>query len=320
MTVVDVEANWPPGPLPWQVPLYERFCRIARGGTVPHAVLLHGAEGLGKTRLAAAWATGLLCKRTPPSPCGDCDSCVLVKGGAHADMRWLRPEDGKRAIGVEAIRAAVVFMQKTPSHGGYKVLIIEPAESMTPAAANALLKTLEEPPGQALLILVSNRVGALLATVRSRCQSSVVSKPGPVEAAHWIAEQAACSDETAAQALDIAAGSPLAALELIIQDRLAGRLALFKLFDQLTAGELRVSEAVPEFAPFDVDVLLETALQSAEGQLRSCSGSDRHHEGFYRRDRLLSLVSAHRQGINFGRETLVTELARILAGRAEEGM
>ena len=316
MTVVDLEAHWPPGPLPWQAPLYERFCRIARSGTMPHAILLHGAEGLGKTRLAAAWATGLLCRRSPPSPCGDCDSCVQVRGGTHADMRWLRPEDGKRAIGVDAIRAAVVFMQKTPSHGGYKILIIEPAEGMTPAAANALLKTLEEPPGQALLILVSNRVGALLTTVRSRCQSSVVSKPSPAEAQGWLAEQAGCTNETAAQALEMAAGSPLAALELITQDRLAERLTLFKLFDRLTAGELPISGAVPEFAQFDVDMLLHTALQSAEGELRRHAGSAGHHEDFYRRDRLLSLLSAHRQGINFGRETLVTELARILAGQA----
>ena len=126
-----------------------------------------------------------------------------MKAGSHGDFRWLAPEEGKRAIGIDAVRAAVGFVQKTAAYGTRKVLLIEPAEAMTAQAANALLKTLEEPPGSSVILLVSSQAGALIATVRSRCQSIVVAPPGPDQAQEWLMAEANCAPDQASQALTL---------------------------------------------------------------------------------------------------------------------
>ena len=173
-------------------------------GRIPHAVLLAGPPGIGK-RAAARWiaATTL-----------GIDACALPEHPQavpeHADLRWIAPPEDKQSIGIEQIRELVHEMSLTSYEGGSKVAVLEPANAMTVNAANSLLKTLEEPPGDALIVLVADRVGKLPATIFSRCQRIDFVPPGEAEALAWLDRQqpgAAWSD-----ALRVAGGAPLAAL------------------------------------------------------------------------------------------------------------
>ena len=227
---------WLNSALPWQHVTLERLSSLEQQEKLPHAILLTGARGLGKTQLAASFATGLLCEARGVEPCGSCASCQLAGGGAHGDFRWIAPEEGKRAIGVDAIRSAVTFMQQTSGYGSHKVLVIEPAEAMTAAAANALLKTLEEPPGKALLILVSHRSGELPATVRSRCQRYNLPHQSRSSTLTWLAEQTSCSESVAERAYSLAQAQPLTAVQLIRGEDLASKEALIMALDGLLDG------------------------------------------------------------------------------------
>src|SRR5215813_215737 len=159
--------------LPWLVQPWERLS--ARRATLPHALLIHGRPGLGKTALATLFAQRLLCEdgRDNPLPCGRCEACVWFGQGNHPDFRLIQPE------------------------------------AMNVAAANALLKSLEEPPPSTLCLLVSSAADRLLPTVRSRCQGVGVPPAGE-EAVAWLAANGVKDPEAA---LAYAANAPLAALE-----------------------------------------------------------------------------------------------------------
>jgi DNA polymerase-3 subunit delta' len=177
--------------------------RVAHG-RVPHAVLLAGPPGVGK-RAAARWMAastlGLERADLPTHP---------GQVPEHADLRWIAPPEDKESIGIEQIRELVHDMSLTSYAGGGKVAVIEPANAMTNNAANSLLKTLEEPPGDALLILIADRIGKLPATIFSRCQRIDVAPPSEEIGLSWLSQMqpgAAWAD-----ALRVAGGAPIAAI------------------------------------------------------------------------------------------------------------
>ena len=145
----------------------------------PHALLLAGSEGAGIERLAASLAAGLLCDKpaTDGSGCGHCSACQLLAAGNHPDLLWLSPAEADESAGrkassqirVEAVRQLIGALALSPHHGAMRVSVIQPAEAMNPATANALLKVLEEPPPGNVLLLISHRPLRLLPTIRSRC-------------------------------------------------------------------------------------------------------------------------------------------------------
>ncbi len=145
---------------------------LARGRP-GHAYLFQGPNGIGKKSVALALAQTLFCRtgraRNPVSGCGHCPPCQRLAAGNHPDLVLLTKVKDKTRIGVDQVRELSAFLALTPLEGAWKVAVVDDAAWMTEAAANALLKTLEEPPSGSLLILVSNRPGALTATIRSRC-------------------------------------------------------------------------------------------------------------------------------------------------------
>ena len=138
---------------------------------LPHAVLITSISGVGLASVASSLCATLLCERDNDSPCGECSSCIRVSAGTHGDYRWVEVPEGKASIGVDQIREAGDFVTKTAGYGSQKILVISDAEKMTTGASNALLKTLEEPQGNSLLVLFSQRTWLLPATIRSRCQT-----------------------------------------------------------------------------------------------------------------------------------------------------
>ena len=138
---------------------------------LPHAALITSVSGVGLASVASSLCATLLCERDNDSPCGECSSCSRVSAGTHGDYRWVELSEGKASIGVDQIREAGDFVTKTAGYGSQKILVISDAEKMTAGASNALLKTLEEPQGNSLIVLLSQRNWLLPATIRSRCQT-----------------------------------------------------------------------------------------------------------------------------------------------------
>ena len=194
---------------------------LSRRARWPHALLLGGRQGLGKRALALHWARALLCEapQADGDACGKCPSCRLVVGSNHPDLRLIEPvvydEEGNAertdGIGVDRIRDLTAFAQLSSHRRIAKVALVVPAEALNAAAANALLKTLEEPPPGTFLILVSHQPGRLPATIISRCRRLPVAEPESEAAAAWLAGQG-IGDPRAALAR--AGGAPLLALAL----------------------------------------------------------------------------------------------------------
>ena len=158
-----------PERLPWHRPQWDRIERGIQAGRVPHALLLHGAAGNGKAWFAARLAATLLCRSGEP-PCGDCESCRFCAAGSHPDRLDVGVEKDRREIVVDQIRDLIHTVGLTARLGGRKVVTVDHAERMNRHAANTLLKTLEDPPGETVFLLVSSNHALLLATIRSRCQ------------------------------------------------------------------------------------------------------------------------------------------------------
>nr|WP_218170532.1 DNA polymerase III subunit delta' [Pseudomonas gingeri] len=184
-----------------------------------HAYLLHGPVGIGKRALAERLMALLLCKSPQGlNACGHCKSCLLLAAGSHPDNYILEPEEADKAIKVDQVRDLVSFVVQTAQLGGRKVVLIEPVESMNINAANALLKSLEEPSGDTVLLLVSHQSSRLLPTIRSRCVQQACPLPGEAMSLEWLAGALPdCSEEERAELLTLAAGSPLAAVSLQAQ-------------------------------------------------------------------------------------------------------
>lgn len=200
--------------LPWQTEIWQQLQQRRQAGRLPHALLLSGPAGIGKQQFARAFTDSLLCQ-TPAddgSACGHCKACELVVAGSHPDAVTIAPEEEGKAIKIDQIRGLAEFTSLHAHYGGYKVLLLQPAEQMNQAAANSLLKTLEEPNDNTLLLLVTANPQRLLPTIRSRCQSLYFDAPDKAEALAWLKPQ--LQNQDAEHLLEIAAGAPITALEL----------------------------------------------------------------------------------------------------------
>lgn len=201
---------------PWQEALWQQMAGHPQHA---HAYLLHGPAGIGKRALAERLMASLLCQRPEGlNACGQCKSCMLLVAGSHPDNYVLEPEEADKAIKVDQVRDLVSFVVQTAQMGGRKVVLIEPVESMNINAANALLKSLEEPSGNTVLLLVSHQPSRLLPTVRSRCVQQACPLPGEAMSLDWLAQALPdCTQDERNELLVLAAGSPLAAVSLQAQ-------------------------------------------------------------------------------------------------------
>lgn len=156
--------------LAWEQDLWTRITAYTNNGRLPHALLLWGSKGLGKAQFASALAEGLLCMKNELKACGTCQSCHWWEKSIHPDCVKLNPAEGKSIIGVDTVRAMHHQLNRTSVSGKGLVVTITLAEAMNSQAANALLKCLEEPPSKVHFILLSEQIGLLPQTIKSRCQ------------------------------------------------------------------------------------------------------------------------------------------------------
>lgn len=173
---------------PWHSANQQTLLQQVSVGRLPHALLFLGAQGLGKGRFMSWLAEYLMCHQpTAEGACGHCKSCSLVEAGTHPDL--IRVVTEKASIGVDLIRQAIQALSETAHQQGARVVILEQAQLMTESAANALLKTLEEPGQQCFLLLSADSKAQLLPTIISRCQSHVISAPSESMALNWLQSQ-----------------------------------------------------------------------------------------------------------------------------------
>jgi len=208
---------------PWLEPYRLAVATTLAQGRLPHALLLTGLQGLGKGVLAEAIAAQLLCTSATQEegPCGRCNACAQLSAGSHPDYIRIQLEEDASVIKVDQIRLLAEKLSFSSHQGGYKVALLNPAGSMNINAANSLLKTLEEPSDNTVLLLVCERPSQLPPTVRSRCQQLRVEAPGKDVALQWLAAQGITG--SARTYLQMAHGAPLEALKQARADSIEAR-------------------------------------------------------------------------------------------------
>lgn len=221
---------------PWQQRDWRQLQQMRE--RLPHAILLHGPEGIGKVTFAHAFAASLLCEtpQTSGEACGSCASCGWFAQYSHPDFRRLRPDaleseeaadtaegdadsdsGGKKSssktpskdIRIEQVRALASFMNVSTHRSGLRIVLLYPAEALNSASANALLKTLEEPPPDTVFLLVTHRIDRLLPTILSRCRQFAMAAPERASALAWLGAEGV---KDAERWLAEQGGAPLAAL------------------------------------------------------------------------------------------------------------
>lgn len=210
-------------PFFWQQNQWDYLVKRQQENSLPHALLLHGVSGLGKKHFAHSLATYLLCAQKDKQACGQCKSCKLMLAQTHPDFYCIQPEAASKVIRVDQIRELITQLNQTTQLNLYKIAIINPADTLHVSAANSLLKTLEEPPPNTLLMLVTHQLAMLPATIRSRCQMINFLPPKVGEIKIWLAQKLTSSHMDDDLLITLAEGAPLRAVELSQPNKLEKR-------------------------------------------------------------------------------------------------
>jgi DNA polymerase-3 subunit delta' len=238
--------------LPWLAQTKAQLQMSLAADQCPHALLIHGQQGLGKRQLALWLAGEFLGPAFRGAAEAAGDEAIF-----YADFLHLKPPEGKFVIPVNAVRDQLIPFLSLTSHGsGGRVALLDPASALNHQAASSLLKVLEEPPPGCLIILLTERPGQLLPTVRSRCQLAALTAPPLAEGAAWLAEQVPGKDFS--RLLDFCGGAPLEALALHESDE-AGFATDFMTavaaLERRTLSPMAAAQVGAKRAPMALDLL-----------------------------------------------------------------
>lgn len=226
---------------PWQTTNWQNLTQSQQQKRLAHGLLFHGASGIGKMDFAVKFAHWLLCEQPQDNKaCGKCKSCMLIAAETNPDLLYLSPEEEGKAIKVDQVRELIDKISLTGHGQGYRVVIISPADALNINASNSLLKTLEEPPENTVLILISDKPSKLMATIRSRTQMIRFDLPPENQSLEWLKHHNIDKPELA---LKLCAGAPLTALSMSENGGLALRDKLFKNWQELAQGQADALES-----------------------------------------------------------------------------
>ena len=241
---------------PWLQPYYQQILQPFLQGKGHHALLFKAEQGIGAEQLIENIAAWLMCQQTEgEQPCGHCHSCALFQAANHPDFYRLEPIENKD-IGVEQVREINEKVSQFAQQGGNKVVLIRQADRLTESAANALLKTLEEPRAQTYFLLQVDFSAKLLATIYSRCQAWIINTPKVEQGLAWLQQSRQENIEDLQTALRINYNRPLLALACLEQGLLEKRTAFLR---QFWVFYIRRSplELLPHFTKEDVFLQLD---------------------------------------------------------------
>ncbi|WP_338567604.1 DNA polymerase III subunit delta' [Erwinia sp. E_sp_B01_3] len=215
--------NW----YPWLNQPYRQIISQHQAGRGHHALLVQALPGMGDASLAWGISRWLMCQRRDDlKSCGKCHACELMQAHTHPDWYSLEAEKGKSSLGIDAVRGVTEKLYHHAQQGGAKVVWIPDAAQLTEAAANALLKTLEEPPKNTWFLLSGQQPALLLATLRSRCLNFHLAPPDEAQSLNWLLKQKPVTEQDGMTALRLSGGAPAAAAELSEEKSWASRQAL----------------------------------------------------------------------------------------------
>lgn len=242
---------------PWQTDLWADLNKRLQGGRVPHAMIIQAQPGMGEGMFAQLWAQHLLCEKPTDQPCGQCQSCRWFIAKTHPDFYRLHPPEGKRVIAVDAVRTLCASLTQT-SQRNARVVVIESADYLNIAAANCLLKTLEEPQAHIYFILLTAGLDHLLPTMISRCQCYSLNADAQ-SSASWLASQGV-PDIDVPVLLAAAHNAPLLALDLASRDYVSWRRLLCDDLQALWSGTQSVVDIAEKWKDHQLDLLLDTVF------------------------------------------------------------
>lgn len=243
----------------WQQKQWEKIVARYQKGCMPHALLLSGSYGLGKLTFAKSLAGLILCKRNRMQACGRCRGCQLFRVGNHPDFFEVNLKEKSRSIKIAQIRKLITALNQTSQQGHYQVVILSPAEAMNQAAANAFLKTLEEPSGQVLMILVTHRPETLPQTILSRCQRILFNAYSDPKTLQWVGTQVKDKNK-ASQLLALANHAPLRAIELGSLNYSSLRNHLLKVLTNIVMQRESALNFVSALLKGDIKLILHTII------------------------------------------------------------
>jgi DNA polymerase-3 subunit delta' len=289
---------------------------ISDTGDQGHAYLVVSEDAEEASLFAKQLAMQQLCHDLQNGmTCRQCQSCKAFLQGAHGDLLLLQVPEGKTAIGIDQVREATHFLQQTALYGAKKLLLVLDADQMTLAAANSLLKTLEEPPGNALVLLSSAEAWRLPPTVRSRCQLLRLPNVQKDAALEWLGSQVQVNATDAEHLLDMAQGRAVTARLMTDSEGLAAQEALvasFPVLDQQQGGPPAAWSGV------DLSVLISELLAWVEGQVREidADGFCNHAPNWLLLQRCVAELSSRiKQGATPGKDIVIAELFRLCRSR-----
>ena len=268
--------------LPWQVPLLERALQLKSRQRLPHAVLIDDAGHLDSRDFVRYLATLLLCEQPREvTPCGECEPCRMMRAQTYSDFRLVTLEPDEKSkkptknIKIDQIRELIHELYLTHHYDRLKIATVYPAEAMSPASANALLKTLEEPADGVLILLVTHKRGRIPITLRSRCQLWRISLPSLTDASEWL-QQRQMSAEEAASYLEFSSGDPALALELKRNDYASLVTDFKRRLANYLSGKLAISSLCQGLMTYEVSLLRRLIDMTLNAYCYRASGLDKY--------------------------------------------
>lgn len=262
---------------PWQQTLWQHVIARVEQQRMPHAVLLTGVAGLGKNLFAVKMAESLLCLATDSQfhACGVCHSCQIMQAGNHPDHLTIRVEEAGKSIKIEQIRALKEKQSLTPSIAKWKTVVIEAADSMTNSAANSLLKLLEEPQNNTILILTSDAVHRLPVTIRSRCQQMHMTAPDYSITLPWLSSQGISTDIEQLQKLaSLTLDAPFAIVTALETNEWQRYQQLQQDFDLLLQHQANPVQMASQWQQYDLLKVMHQLLSTIKIRLKQ------HYSGY----------------------------------------
>lgn len=254
---------------PWLKPAFAQLDAALQTSRLGHAWLIVAPAHMGKINLALALATRLLgVRQDPPAELEPKEALAALAqrhapADHHADLHWLYPLEDKATISIEQVREATDALSLTAHGGGAKVVIIEPADALTTAASNALLKTLEEPSEDTYLLLLADEIGRLPATIRSRCQKLRIPRPAPEAVASWLGGSAA-----AAEAWRMSGGAPLLAAEITLSGESSKNRELLDVILAVSEDKISPQNAAAQWVSAATADVLAWLMRALHAEIR----------------------------------------------------
>lgn len=255
-------------PLPWQKRQWKHLHQLYHLGCLPHALLFVGQKGLGKQLFATAFANKVLCKHGINSgvACSHCRDCLLVAANTHPDLLTITPDTPGKGIKIEQIRQLIQRLNQTTA-SSCKLFIIYPAESLLISSSHALLKSLEEPTPKSLFILITDKPGLLLPTIRSRCQFIHFTPPSLAVAKTWLNGKIP-DPKQIDELYYLAEGAPLQALTYAETKQLESYHRLLTSFVQLLKKEIDPIKLAENYVKTDIATLLDCLMKIVRNILK----------------------------------------------------